>query len=181
MCILSIDGVIEYPSPSVERMLGHKPKEVIGKLAFDLVHPDDREPVIKRFKERFTGNSALAPLEIRLLHKNGSWLPFEAVRNPVYDAGRISGVLISCRDLSDRKHSESEIKLSEERYRQLFQRNLAGVFVSTPAGSCWIATIHSRIYSDSNRVKRSSRPPHAASILERQTAQNSSTAFAPPK
>src|SRR5260370_20950418 len=37
-------------------------------------------------------------------------------------------------DITERKRSESKMQLSEERYRQLFERNLAGVYVSTLAG-----------------------------------------------
>jgi PAS domain-containing protein len=35
------DGTRLYASPSIERVLGYKPEEIIGGNAFDLVHPDD--------------------------------------------------------------------------------------------------------------------------------------------
>src|SRR3972149_11046693 len=40
------DGNIAYVSPSVERTLGYKPEEFIGKAASDLVHPDDLPKVM---------------------------------------------------------------------------------------------------------------------------------------
>ena len=134
ICILTTDGRVEYPSPSMEQKLGYRPEEMIGRSAFEFAHPGDVELMMARFKDRFTREESLAPLEVRLRHKNGSWCPFEIVSNLVRESGHVTGLLVSCRDISERKEAERKIKLSEERYRLMFQRNLAGVFVSNPAG-----------------------------------------------
>jgi two-component system, cell cycle sensor histidine kinase and response regulator CckA len=134
ICILSTKGQIEYPSPAIEEKLGYAAAEIVGKSAFDFAHPDDRQFMITRFKGRFGREASSPPVELRLRHKNGTWIPFEAVSNLIHHDGQISGVVVSCRDVSDRKRSEDELRISEERYRQLFQRNLAGVFVSTVEG-----------------------------------------------
>src|SRR5262245_13142332 len=42
IAILNVDGTIRYASPSHERVLGYSPAELIGRNAFDLMHPDDR-------------------------------------------------------------------------------------------------------------------------------------------
>src|SRR5579871_1474635 len=39
--ILEPNGIIRYQSPSIERVLGYKPEELIGCNAFEFVHPDD--------------------------------------------------------------------------------------------------------------------------------------------
>jgi PAS domain S-box-containing protein len=39
--LLEADGIIRYQSPSVERILGYQPEEMLGKNAFDYVHPED--------------------------------------------------------------------------------------------------------------------------------------------
>jgi PAS domain S-box-containing protein len=43
--VLEPDGTIRYESPSVERVLGYQPEEMVGKNAFDYIHPDDLEDV----------------------------------------------------------------------------------------------------------------------------------------
>ena len=45
IAILSADGT----SPSVERVLGFAPEEIVGTKSFALLHPDDRETVNRTF------------------------------------------------------------------------------------------------------------------------------------
>jgi PAS domain S-box-containing protein len=49
--VVDADGTILYESPTVERGLGYKPKEQVGKHTFDFVHPGDLEQVRKIFTE----------------------------------------------------------------------------------------------------------------------------------
>src|SRR5690348_14021379 len=60
--ILAADGTIRYESPSIERILGYKPEELIGRNAFDLVHPDDRPRVLAVFQEHLQIRGSIAPL-----------------------------------------------------------------------------------------------------------------------
>ncbi|MGH7846723.1 MAG: HAMP domain-containing protein [Candidatus Binatia bacterium] len=39
--ILTADASIRYESPSVERILGYRPDELVGKPTFDFLHPED--------------------------------------------------------------------------------------------------------------------------------------------
>lgn len=39
--VLNSDGTIRYISPSVQRLLGYSPQEMIGTCASDYVHPED--------------------------------------------------------------------------------------------------------------------------------------------
>src|SRR5579863_6496210 len=39
--ILDENGIIHYLSPSIERVLGFTPAELLGKCGFDCFHPDD--------------------------------------------------------------------------------------------------------------------------------------------
>ena len=43
--ILGADSTILYGSPSVERILGYSPEDLVGWSIFDYVHPDDLERV----------------------------------------------------------------------------------------------------------------------------------------
>src|SRR5512141_2695956 len=40
--ILSGNGTIRYESPAIERVLGYRLDELIGRNVLELVHPDDR-------------------------------------------------------------------------------------------------------------------------------------------
>ncbi len=43
--IIEADGTVRYVSLAVERVLGYKPEERVGKSVFDFVHQDDIEQV----------------------------------------------------------------------------------------------------------------------------------------
>jgi PleD family two-component response regulator len=47
--VLTPDGTIIYESPSLETVLGYKPEEIIGKNAFEFVHPEDAATVLAYF------------------------------------------------------------------------------------------------------------------------------------
>ena len=48
--ILEPTGKIRYESPSLERVLGYKPEELVGSNAFEFIHPED----VGLIQERFT-------------------------------------------------------------------------------------------------------------------------------
>ena len=53
----------------------------------------------------------------------------------LYDSrGNIVGAIESIRDITDRKESEEALLESEERYRNIFENSVEGIFQSTPEG-----------------------------------------------
>src|SRR4051794_39776991 len=39
--IINLDGIVCYANPSIQRVLGHTPAELIGKNLMELIHADD--------------------------------------------------------------------------------------------------------------------------------------------
>src|SRR5262249_43662360 len=74
-------GTIVYQSPSIERLLGHRPKERIGRNVFDdpLVHPNDLEAKRAFFATAQGRPGAAVTAEFRLRHADGSWHDIEAI------------------------------------------------------------------------------------------------------
>ncbi|PWN30048.1 hypothetical protein BDZ90DRAFT_3457 [Jaminaea rosea] len=56
--VLSLKGTFLYVSPSVERLLGWKPEEMIGKSISDFCHPSDVVPVFRELKDS-TSNASI--------------------------------------------------------------------------------------------------------------------------
>lgn len=56
--VLSLKGTFLYVSPSVERLLGWKPEELIGKSISDFCHPSDVVPVFRELKDS-TSNASI--------------------------------------------------------------------------------------------------------------------------
>lgn len=83
-------GTINYESPSVERVLGYKPEELIGGNAFDLIYPEDIPAVMGAITEGTHNPGSPQSIDYRFKHKNGSWRILESVGKVIIDkAGTI--------------------------------------------------------------------------------------------
>ena len=127
--LLESDGTIRYISPAVERVTGYSPEEQIGTSAFGSVHPDDREQALNTFAEVLKEPGLHPPLEFRVPHKDGSWCYLEHVVNNLLDDLAVSGVVVTSRDVTERKESERKLREAEQRYRTLIEQGPAVVYI----------------------------------------------------
>jgi PAS domain S-box-containing protein/putative nucleotidyltransferase with HDIG domain len=107
--VMAPDATIRYVSPSVERILGYKPEELVGKSGFDLVDPDDLKKLSARedFLKVLGTPGAMGPtVELRDRHKDGSWRHLEVDTRSVVDKDGRLAIVISARDVTERKQAE---------------------------------------------------------------------------
>ncbi len=100
------DAVVRYTAPSIERILGWKPEDIVGVNTVDLRHPEDPDPVALAFGspgEAFT-------VERRLLRADGGYAWLESVAQAVPGPDGKLEVLISARDISRRREVEAELQ-----------------------------------------------------------------------
>lgn len=119
--ILNSDGMVNYLAPSEVRLTGYSPEEIIGKSAFQYIHPDDLPMVIKTFEEGLSIPGAVRTIHYRLKLKSGEWRYFEIIGQNLLHDPRVSGVVVNYRDITERITAASAIEESEERYRTIFQ------------------------------------------------------------
>ncbi len=108
--VVDAEGTIRYVSPAVKRVLGYRPEEMIGKSAFDFLHPDDLEEALGIFAEVSSEPGVHPPFEFRVPHKDGSWRYLELVVNNLLDDPSVRGVVVNQRDITERKRAEEEIE-----------------------------------------------------------------------
>ncbi|MGB7926350.1 MAG: PAS domain S-box protein [Pyrinomonadaceae bacterium] len=112
--ILDHDGHIRYESPSVERLLGYKPEELIGRNIFEFAHDDDLSKVVRAFTEEFNSPDTTRSVEFRFRHKDESWCVFEAICKPLLDDSGTAGVVVNSRDISERRQLEEQLRQSQK-------------------------------------------------------------------
>lgn len=108
--VVDVDGTVRYVSPSVEGLLGYEPEEFLRLTPPDLLHPDDIERAMDRWREipRGPGVSP-AYSDFRYRHKDGSWRHLEFHPNNALDDPSVRGVVFNIRDITERKRTEEEI------------------------------------------------------------------------
>jgi len=125
------NGIHTYVDPTVEKVLGYKPSEMIGKRTFyDDLLPEDKEE-LKAFGFKVLGKGdKIKNLEIRQLHKNGHTVYTLTSGLPIYDKkGQVIGYRATDTDITGRKEIELSLKESEEKYKLLFENAVEGIAV----------------------------------------------------
>jgi PAS domain S-box-containing protein len=112
--ILDRHGRIRYESPSVMRLLGYRPEELIGKNIFDFVREDDLPKVVPAFTEELRNSDTSRSVEFHFRHKDESWCVLEAICKVLVDDSGVSGVVINSRDISERRQLEEQLRQSQK-------------------------------------------------------------------
>jgi diguanylate cyclase (GGDEF)-like protein/PAS domain S-box-containing protein len=125
------DGTLRYASPAFERMLGYDPEKVVGKMnVLDHVHPDDLPHVLEETEKALSaGGVATHKAEYRFRHKDGSWRWMESVGTYLLDDPHVGGVVVTSRDVTERKEAEDKLREAEERYRTLVEHIPAVTYI----------------------------------------------------
>ncbi|MDE3090901.1 MAG: PAS domain S-box protein, partial [Chloroflexota bacterium] len=133
--VLNPDGTGRYVSPSVERILGYPPEELVGTRIADFIHPDDLPAALQAIAYRAqTPGLAGQSSEFRVRHKDGSDRTMEVIGNNLLDDPAVNGIVVNARDITERRRAEESLRESEEKYRSLFANSLDAVLLTMPDG-----------------------------------------------
>jgi diguanylate cyclase (GGDEF)-like protein/PAS domain S-box-containing protein len=107
--VVDLEGRITYQTPSVGRILGYESGTLEGNPILDIVHPDDREASIAYFLEALRHGDVTAPVRWRVRHSDGSWRYVETIYKNLADDPNVGGMLLTTRDVADRKELEDQL------------------------------------------------------------------------
>ncbi len=112
--VVAVDGTMLYHSPSVERVAGYKPSELLGQSLLACIHPED-EPAVRAALERVTLKvGSAAPPEFRFRRKDGSWVWLESVGNNLLNDVAVGGIVVTSRDVTGRRGLEEQVRQSQK-------------------------------------------------------------------
>ncbi|HZP92262.1 MAG TPA: EAL domain-containing protein [Burkholderiales bacterium] len=103
--IHDVSGITLYESPAASRILGYAPGALVGKTPFDTIHPKDLSRARESFEALVRGENP-APMELRFRHADGSWIWLEALGNNLLEHPGIRGIVLTSRDVTERKRAE---------------------------------------------------------------------------
>ena len=122
-----LQGLVTSMNLAGEKVSGYSRDEIVGTHIQQLLVPEHREQAQEAMEKKLRGETSSTFYEVEMRAKDGHRIPLELSTRLIYEGGNAVGVQGVGRDVTDRKASEA-------RYRLLFERNLAGVYRSTPEG-----------------------------------------------
>ena len=124
-----------YVSDSVKITLGFEPEELIGKPISDFIHPDDLEYVKNRYLT-MQHRTAIEYSQFRHKQKDGSYCWMESSANFTFsNEGKISGLVVNTRDISERKKFEKTLLENENQINTIIDKAPAGIIVINEEGN----------------------------------------------
>jgi diguanylate cyclase (GGDEF)-like protein/PAS domain S-box-containing protein len=108
--IVSQDGAISYESDAVERVLGYRAGDRLGRPAFSAVAGDDRPAAQRLLAEVVRSPNNEATAELRVTHADGTLRWTEMVLKNLVDDDAVRGVVINYRDVTERRMLEDELR-----------------------------------------------------------------------
>ena len=129
IALLDADGTIRYSSASTHLVLGYTGTENIGRNAFELIHPDDRPQALELFGELIERPGHVVRIELRALHKDGSWRDLETVGVNRLDDPVIGAIVVNYRDITERKRTEQDLHHTFSLLNATFESTADGILV----------------------------------------------------
>jgi PAS domain S-box-containing protein len=117
--VLDADGRIRYESPSVKRILGYDPDDLLGRPVMDFIHPDDRAHVQEALTTRIRNPGVVQSVELRFRHHDGTWRILAARGANRLEDPAVRGIVVNSRDVTERRHAEEELRRTAEHLREL--------------------------------------------------------------
>jgi PAS domain S-box-containing protein len=133
--ILNPDATIRYESPSIEKVLGYRPDELVGKSVFDFAHPDEKEDLVRTFAAGSRGVRKVVNEEFRFRHRNGTWRTLEVCGHNMLNDPAVSGIVVNARDVTERKRDQQELAAEKERLAVTLNSIGDGVITTDTTGS----------------------------------------------
>jgi PAS domain S-box-containing protein len=116
----SLEGICLYVSPACRTLLGYEPEELIGHAAYSKFHRQDRHLIEQAYTAILEG-AGMQTVCYRIRHKQGHYIWLETNAHAIFDPenGLPIAIIETSRDISERKRSEEELRLSQARLQSI--------------------------------------------------------------
>lgn len=117
LLIVDQNQIVQYATPSFEDILGYSFEDIIGRNAFEILYPEDKNRLIASHREVLRTQKP-AHDEYRVFHSNGDVIYLES-QVTVIPNNSENLVVVTIRDITVRKKIENEIQKRKNRYQEL--------------------------------------------------------------
>jgi PAS domain S-box-containing protein len=120
-----------FISDNVEDFTGYTREEMLkADSLMEFATPESQETVARYVKARIQGKPAPTLYEIDMIHKDGSIIPVEVSIQLLKEEGKMTGSVVTVRNIVERKATQEALKESEKLYRTLVEMSPDGIVLT---------------------------------------------------
>jgi PAS domain S-box-containing protein len=130
----TLDGTITSWNQGAERLYGYSAKEANGRPMSILI-PPGRPDEVKQLLKAVRRGERIQHYETERVRKDGKVVKVSLGISPIRDAtGRVVGASTIAHDITRHKQTEEALRVSEMKYRTLFESIPHGIYQTSPDG-----------------------------------------------
>ena len=114
--------LIDY-NAAFRKSSGYTDEELKNKAFLDFIHPDDQVMVSERYRTKYSEKEFPLVYEIKGLNKEGESIPLELSVSTYKKKGKVIGIEVIHRDITDRKGAERTALENQQNFKALFTGN----------------------------------------------------------
>lgn len=118
------EGVVQYQSSSVSRILGYEQSELVGENALDFVHPDDEDDLRSTLQSAIEDPSTTPKLEYRMRRTDGSWAWLESIGNNQLENPAVGEFILNSREVTERRGHIQQIREQKATVEKLLEETV---------------------------------------------------------
>jgi diguanylate cyclase (GGDEF)-like protein/PAS domain S-box-containing protein len=104
IAVVDVAGRLAYVNETVTAVLEWEPRDLIGRPALSLIHPDDAFVAGSALAAELDGSAEQSALEVRIRARDRTYLWFEVLASGWIDAPGLQGLVINLRESTGRHH-----------------------------------------------------------------------------
>ena len=118
--LVDIGGVIRWANPATTSVLGYAPDDLVGLRVRDIVEPQDHAAWQELVRKLFDHPDTPQTGAFRCRHRDGTVRWTEGVARNLLTEPKVGAIVVHYRDVTERKATEDALRVTEDRYSDLF-------------------------------------------------------------
>src|SRR5258706_3918603 len=137
--LIDTTSKILYASPSVKRLLGYSPDELIGRTGFDLVVPEQRPTIMGKLAELVLKPGGTITVQYQTIRKDEKRIWVEATGTNLLFEPNVNAVVVNFRDITQSKNLQIRL-LQENMMDEAILSSIGdGIFATDEVGKITMA------------------------------------------